>query len=793
MGKAVVVGRHGYAGLFLVTLATLMYEILLTRIFSATMWYHFAFVAISVAMFGMTVGAIVVYLAPSYFVAERARHHLGGSACLFGVSVVVCFLTQLSIPFIPDLSFLGMYSIALTYIVVSIPFIFSGVCVCLALTKFPRQVSTLYAADLAGAAFGCIAVIYTLKITDALTAMFVAALFGLVGAWFFALDAQSVKLRRVALIGCLFLAAFAGVETALVRHQKPLLRLRWVNGVVEDLPLYERWNSFSRLRVYRVDQTPPMLNLLIDTSAATGLFYYDGTFDHLQDLKHEAQNLCHYLRPNSRVLVVGSGGGKDILAALMFGQKSVLAVEINEDILDIVNNRFGDFTGHLDKHPKVTFVNDEARSYVTGLDEKFDILQISLIDTWAATATGAFVLSENSLYTVEAWKTFIEHLSPDGLLTLARWYFRYRPGVMYRMTSLAVASLRELGIENPSKHIAIVRKMFPEHPKNYPDGLGVILVSRSPFSDRDLAVLEQAAQLMPYEIVLSPRFSLDAIFAQIASGQNLDTLFKEFPIDITPSTDDRPFFFHMLRPRDVFHRERWDQGIVSFNMKAVVLLAALLATVIGLTLACIVVPLVLTAKKTPLRGSWPFFLFFASIGLGFMLVEISQLQRLIIFLGHPTYGLSAVLFTLLLSSGLGSYLTWNVERTGLAKAASLRLSLLLCALVVFGILTPTVIGHFQGSATMTRILVGVIVLFPLGLFMGMAFPLGMKLASSRSAALTPWLWGINGATSICASVLAVAIALAAGISVTFWTAFGCYVVATLAFVWANRGIRAPSS
>ena len=262
---------------------------------------------------------------------------------------------------------------------------------------------------------------------------------------------------------------------------------------------------------------------------------------------------------------------------------------------------------------------------------------------------------------------------------------------------------------------------------------------------------------------------------------------ESFPINIAAPTDDSPFFFNMLPLRDMFNRALWQQGGMTFNMQAVFVLCIILITVIGLTLLCIIVPLALTTRKATLEGALPLFLFFASIGFGFMLIEISQMQRLIVFLGHPTYGLSVVLFSLLISSGLGSYSTERINITGSrSRGAVLLLLMLLVALIIFGALTPYAIRAFRGLMTIQRILIATGILSLLGFSMGMAFPLGMKIASNRSALLTPWLWGINGATSVCASVFAVAIALSSGISTTFWTGFACYVVAFFSYIWAVK-------
>jgi hypothetical protein len=792
-----------YAGLFMVTLATLMFEILLTRIFSVTMWYHFAFVAISVAMFGMTVGAILIYLFPGYFTQERVEHQFAASSLLFSVSIVFCFLTQLCIPFNTERTILGLFSIALTYAVLSIPFVFSGICVSLALTKFPRYISKLYSVDLAGAALGCILLIYTLRITDGPTAVIIAAFLASVGSVFFAVDKRFSKLLQVASVTSVLLALFSIVNAVLVYKQSPLIRIVWVKSGYENSPLYEKWNAFSRITVwgdpekldkpfgwgisdtYQTDQKIKKLNMGIDAIAYTPITAFNGNLDDLGYLKYDVTNLVHYLRPNSKVLVIGTGGGRDVLSALAFKQRKILGVEINKEILDTVNKRFGDYSGHLDKHPKVLFINDEARSYTARSKEKFDIIQVSLIDTWAATAAGAFVLTENSLYTVEAWKVFLEHLTPGGILTFSRWYFGDSPGEVYRLTSLASTTLMRLGVQDPRNHIVIVKCMNAPL-KDQPDGIATILVSRERFSDAELDTIEKVARDMRFDIVLTPRFSVDSTFTTLAFGKDIDIFTAKYPINIAAPTDDSPFFFHMLRFRNIFNREAWKQGQQSFNMKAISVLGFLLIIVIFLTFLCIIVPLILTTKKAELKGTLPYFLFFMAIGFGFMLVEISQMQRLIIFLGHPVYGLSVVLFAILLSSGLGSYSTQKVGNSIMARVAIVRLLLLLCMLLIFGLLTPRIITMFQGASTMLRVCIAVGILFPLGFFMGMPFPLGMKLASTRSIAITPWLWGINGATSVCASVIAVVIAIYSSISTAFWVGCICYFIACSAVVWMSR-------
>jgi hypothetical protein len=800
MGGEPVAGAPAYAGLFLVTLATLMEEILLTRIFSVTMWYHYAFVAVSIAMFGMTVGALLVYLYPAVFTRERTLRQLALSALLFSLTIVVSFLTHLSIPFAADRSVVGAYSVLLTYVVIAMPFVFSGICVCLALTRFPRQVSTLYAADLAGAAAGCVLLVAVLRITDGPTAVIVVACLAAAAAVLFAAQERRGGLFRTAIATTVLFALLAAGHTVLVHRQAPLLRLVWVKQQREGRARYEKWNSFSRIRVagdpaprtiprWRLSEALPagtqvrQLMLSIDATASTPLNAFDGDLRAVDYLKYDVTNIAHSLRHDAKVLVVGPGGGRDILSALAFHQRSVVGVEMNGDIVRTVNGRFGDFTGHLDRDPRVRFVSDEARSYIARQTDRFDIIQISLIDTWAATAAGAFVLAENSLYTTEAWQVFLSRLTPTGVLTVSRWYFRDRPGEVYRLVSLAAAALLARGVTNPREHLLVVRHMPPEPGGiDRPDGTGTILVSPSPFSPADVAAVNEAARRLQFEVVLSPDFALDSTFAALASGKDLMGFTRRYPLDITPPTDDRPFFFHMLRFRDIFNRALMAQGAATFNMRAVSVLGVLLLVVVGLTGLCVIVPLVRTADKAALRGAGPLLVFFGGIGLGFMFVEISQMQRLIVFLGHPTYGLSVVLFALLLSSGLGSYLTQRIA----VGAAARYLLLLLAGLVAFGLLTPWLVHGFQAWSTPLRILLSVAMLFPLGVLMGMPFPLGMRLAAAGSGALTPWLWGVNGAASVCASVLAAVVAMSAGITASLFVGAACYGAALLAFLVASR-------
>jgi hypothetical protein len=794
--------RFTYVGLFLIALATLTHQVLLTRIFSVTMWYHFAFVAISIAMFGMTAGALTVYLLRRWFPPATLKTQLAVTALAYSILIVLSFLTQLSVPFIVHPSVVAAWSLVFTVIVISVPFIVSGACVSLALTQFGRKVSGLYAADLAGAAIGCLAVLGLLQFTDAATAVvFVAAAAGL-GAVAFAIDAGERRLVKIAAcVAALFLVG-AVANTVLLHRQFALLRILYIKGAFEARPLYEKWNSYSRVRVtgspdqadvpygwglsstWPADRKVRQLKMDIDVAAGTVMTAWSGDPAQTEHLRFDVTNVGYYLRPGPAVAIVGAGGGRDVLSALAFGARQITAIEINGDILRTVNGRFGDFTGHLDRDPRVRFVNDEARSFLARETGRYDVLQISLIDTWAATAAGAFVLSENAVYTREAWRTFLSRLTDTGVLSVSRWYAADRPGEIYRMLALARVALADAGIADARRHLLLVRNIRATRDREQPESVGTLLVSRSPFTDEDRARMHGVASDLAFEVMFDGGPTRDAALAELIDTADLARFTSEYPINIAPPTDDSPFFFQMLRLRDLADVALLRAGKNQHNMQAVFVLGVLTATVLALGVVCVMVPRAFARPRVPLTPVRWHLAFFAAIGLGFMLIEIALMQRLILLLGHPTYGLSVVLFSLLLGGGAGSWLTRNVAVEAAPAAARQRLLVLVGVLAVIGLATPFAMAALESQATVVRALSSGLVLFGAGLLMGQAFPLGMRLAAGHEAH-TLWLWGVNGAMSVCASVLAIVIALSWSISAAFWTGAAAYGLALLS-AWRIR-------
>ncbi|HEY9787937.1 MAG TPA: hypothetical protein V6D17_21290 [Candidatus Obscuribacterales bacterium] len=806
-------GRAAYGGLFLISLSCLMYEMLLTRIFSATLWYHFAFMVVSFAMFGITFGALLVYLKPDKFPLAETKKGLADNSIRLSISMILSFLVYLVVPVfpfvlnLPVVASASALALALVYVLFTIPFIFAGVTTCLALTRFPNDISRLYAADLIGGALGCLALLATLSAVDAPTAVIISSAVAAAGGWLFSLEQESPKLRKTALAACIVISAAAILQGSLFAAGKPSLHLVWYKGVTFGEKLYERWNPFSYVCVFpfprksgdpqtasgdvkrvidQAERDPDRMFLLIDATAGSTIMRRASRPELYAEMDLEVSHVVHGIKKNADVLIIGAGGGKDVLAALRNGQKSITAIDINDTVLNVLNHVFGDFTGHLDQLPNVRFFRDEARSFISRSKAKFDIIQATLIDTWAATTAGAFTLTENSLYTVEAWRTYLDHLHDGGFVSFTRNYGpRWTANEIYRITALACRALKDNGVTEPRRHILVMAKI---QAGGMPGAqLATIIVGKSPLTAEQMRTVQMLAKERGYDLLLTPESAAVPFLAELARPDNQAAI-DAYEYDVSPPTDDRPFFFNMVRLKDALNLQLWSHSWMGGpNNTAVSILFVLLVVISLLTLLCIILPLKLKAGAVAFKGATPMIAYFALIGVGFMLAEVSLMQRLAIFLGHPVYSVAVVLSTLLVASGAGSYLTGSISESNLAKQGIARLSLVVVAMIFADALYAWSMSQLIGVEIVPRILISMAGLLAMGIFMGMAFPIGIKAANRLGIEhLTPWFWGINGATSVLASVLAVAIALTLGIHAAFISAMMVYAAAALSFAATVR-------
>jgi SAM-dependent methyltransferase len=781
-------GRY-YFAIFALASATLSYQILITRFFSVMLYYHFAFAAISLAMLGLTRGAMEVYNKPARYAPERVGVEFARHASWFAIAGVGVMIAFLSMPLVVPGTYLPV-ALAMTAFAFVMPFSAGGVCITLLLTRLPYAGGWLYAADLSGAAFGCLGVILVLLAVDPVSAtLWIAALAAGAG-WIVVRGSGDISSLRLSGTVAFTLVVAAAAHTALGVSGKSHLGVFWAKGIQQTGTLFERWNTYSRVRVTALGESAPFGwglahkprtkidqdYLDIDADAGTVITRPDGDMGKLAYLKDDVINAAYLVQSLADVAVVGVGGGRDILSGLLFGAKHIRGIEINPAIFEVLTDKFADFSGHLDRQPGVSLVNAEARSYINHSSDRYDLVQISLIDTWAATAAGGLTLTENRLYTVEAWDDFYRALKPGGMLSVSRWY---RPndhrGEFYRLVAIAASALQRTGVPAAglSRHVVALNV----------GNIVTVITRPDAFTDAQWQGARARLLAQGFKILLGPDIAFDTVTSTLMSGKADAAFFGSLPENISPSTDDNPFFFYTARLGDFVAVN----ASISMNNNVAISMTRLL--IIAAFCACgyyIVIPFVRLARRMPLSSLTPPVTYFSAIGMGFMLIEISQMQRLVVFLGHPVYALGVVLFTILLFSGIGSATVGaRMPRPNVVMA---RVVALLTALAVAGLLTPEVITWARSEATEMRILVSVLLLAPPAFCMGMMFPLGLSIWRRHSDVL-PFFWSANGITSVLASVLGMALSIEFGIAKTFALGVCFYVVCAIMIVIGHQPIR----
>ena len=792
--------RRVGGGIFLLCLATLMYELILTRIFSVLMWYHFASMAISLALFGMGAAALAVQLRPRWFAGDP-RFVAARWAVLSGITVTLFFGIFVIFRLQPHIGFqvlaffhqpffqpfqqgfqdpgvpAGMLlTLAVLYLVTALPFFCGGVALTLLFAACHRDFNRLYFWDLAGAGAGCLLIILLLKLLGGITAILVIAAVA-IAAGLLLLPDDLPRIHRLGARGALAVLLLVAVA----HHLTGFAEIRFVRGRYEPNLLWSAWNSFSRVAVYPAEgqsldqawglsrtwrgEIPDQLGMVVDDTGYTTMYRWDRHGD-LGFFRSNVIGLAYRLKPNAEAMIIGPGGGKDVLTALSLDAGHVTAVEVNPLIVEAVNDRFGDFTGQLYRHPRVTAVVDEGRSFVRRDRGRYDVIQASAVFGRQAPAAGAFTLSEDHLYTVEAFGEYWDHLKDDGILTIARFIYERET---LRLVSLGLALLQERGVADPGAHIAVIRER----------GMANFLLKRTPFSAAQIRQLRDICADLEFQVVYLPdQRNGDGVFHKLIAANGSDAFHAETPFDISPVDDDRPFFYYMLRPGDFLGLFSFPEQ-AKFEDRAILTLRNLLVVVSGCVAVFLLLPLLLWQRRDLRTGGAGWRIgYFTCLGLGFMFVEIGLLRRFSIFLGPPIYALAVILCSLLVSSGFGALLSGRLPTERLRRVLPAVLLALVLLTLWYGFGLPPLLERWLGLMLPVRCLIAAVLLAPLGVLMGMPLPLGMRLFH-RDGSAVPWSWGVNSATSVLGALLAVAVAMNAGFTATLLTGTALYLLALL--------------
>ncbi len=748
-------------------MATLLLELTLTRIYSVIFYYHFAFLAISVALFGLGAGGVFSYVVSGW--SGTLYQKLGRLAALNSISVIaslVFLLTRKGSP--------GNLELVVIYFFSALPFLLAGAIVSLVISETIDRIERVYFFDLLGAAAGCLLLIPLLDTFGGPnTVITVAVLFAATSAIWYNLAKQHTG--RVAAV------ALALSLTALFVFNMRLdwIDVRYAKGSTLANEAFVKWNSFSRIAVTKEGGTG-LPSIVIDADASTGIFTQDHdklTGEARQTILKGGPALAYKLKPGAKTLIIGPGGGWDVSRAFISGSKDITGVEINPIIATtVMREKFPSLSHNLYLRPEIRIFVEDGRSFVRRSSEKYQVIQATLVDTWASTAAGAFSLSENNLYTSDAFYDYLSHLSDDGILSFTRWGFD-PPRESLRLLSLTIDALERLGERNPAQHVIVAREGSGQI-----QGWGAtdtVILSRKPMSTAFVQEAIAAMKESNMEQVYYPLTPRASPFQELLSTVDREAFFANYQYNVTPVNDNRPFFFYTVQPRDIFDfltvtsKESADYKI---NRAVPMLFGVLFVSVVATLVTLLLPPLVLGQRLPQSRSLRLFLLYFVCLGAGYIMIQVSLIQKFVLLLGHPTYALTVIIFSMLISSGLGSFYSKRIVKNNPER---LRIVLLLIVILV------PVLGYFAGLVSdlgpawplAVKMLTTVLVIAPLGFLMGIPFPTGLATLEGWDSSAVRWGWSMNAASSVLGSAMAIFFAIYLGLYQTLVLGGLLYLVA----------------
>jgi hypothetical protein len=808
-----------YVGIWFISASTLLFEVALLRTFSIALWYHFSFMVVSIALLGY--GASGSFLMLSGRLREKT-HLLGASPALFALFAPVSYIIANRIPFDPARLAWDVHQllfIVLYYIILSVPFIFSGLTIALALTTMAEKAGRVYAWDLLGAgsgpaialllfpllggegvilassAGGFIASLFILKYTGKPTAPHSNRLSG-------GLRPTLIPLAGILCVSALFIIRPVFMDVRISPYKDLPFALEYSGARL----LETRWNAFSRVDLIEspaVRFAPGLSLTYLETLPEQRGITVDG--DGLNAISRtgppEALRFLDYLPTalpykllgeggeggNTEVFLIDTRGGLHILEAFYHGITSIKGSETNPLVADLANSNFSDFI-----YEKADIKTGEGRAILKGSKAAYDLIQLG-VGSQTAAQTGFLGLTEDYRFTVEALTDYYDHLEGGGYLFITRYLLPPARGELKLVTTI-VEALESLGIENPASRLVVFRTLETFS----------ILLKKGTFDEGEIKLVKAFLTSRRYDPVHYPSmppeeanlfnrfpepFYYNLVKSILDKGSRQGVL-KDYLFDISPSTDQRPFFHHFFKFRNV--REvvqsvggKWQILLEGGYLLPFVFTQALVASVL-----LIVLPLFKNSRGGERRVQGvglrlgPLLFYFFLLGVGFMFVEITLIQKFILFLEHPEFAFSAVVSILLVSSGTGSFLS---QRLRPERGIKWAITLLIIILITFAIIVPPILKASLGLDIIYRVIITALLILPLGIIMGMPFPFAIRyLETLKGRFFIPWGWAVNGCASVLGSVLSVMAAMAVGFNWVLVLAACTYLAALGAMVLAEK-------
>jgi hypothetical protein len=745
----------------IVSAAALAEQIAITRVFSAAVAYHFGFLAVSVAFLGTGAAAILVYVRPRLFEGD-ASIVLSRWSRWFALSLVLTpfVLVRLDFSGTESLTVGFALNFAAACAVASAAPFAAGIVVALAIDRFRAKIGTVYAFDLVGAGLGSLLVVPLLWLGPAPQLLVGLGIAVAVAAVLFATgDGSQTRFSYGTLLTAVVALGLSNATTVLYlepRYDTP----------PQARKVAEHWSPIARTVAYRMPEDHPFGLLFYDRVYAPVLVLRDESLPDWRALRTGPSSIGFAVGPPGPSLIIGGGGGRDIYTALSSKESKVDVIELSELNRRVVDEDFGAISGKPYSRARVHTVIGDGRSVLAARSAKYDQIHIGFTDTLTANAAQGFALVENSLYTLEAFEEYFDHLAPGGILNVSRC-LKLVGDEALRATVLTLAALRARGIENPFRNVIVIAGSDLLGPAT-----GTVLSRLEPFSAEEVETVRALASERANGVLLAPGGPNRGDWAKLAESPSLEAFCNGHRMDVCPPTDDHPFFFHMDRLRD-FGKPH--EGGYHYTSSPTALLLLTLAVLGTLSLAGMVLPLGRSrGGKRPSPGSLAYF---AAIGVGFLALELVLIQRFVLFLGYPTYALSVVLSVLLLSSGIGSLLSARVENTDKRLRAALLAASILIS--ISAIALGPMLGRLMALPLAARVVLSMVVLCPLGTLLGMAMPLGLRRFAASYPESVAFAWGVNGVASVFTSVFGTFVALHFGFIAATMVAAVSYLAAFL--------------
>jgi hypothetical protein len=798
--------RHGYLlEIFLVSFAGLLLEISYTRIISFKLFYYYTYLVIGLALLGIGTGGVLVAISARLRRASTETV-LMWSFLLGAASVGLGYLavarigidTHVIWDYGSGASFENVARLVAICLGLFVSFVAIGVVVATLFARKPEGIGRLYFADLLGAALACAFVVSLIKwIGPPSTILLSGLVLAVIGLRF-----AARRRARALSVGAAVVAALLLVGIVAPRLLPDPRTDATKVAVSRDNTLFSSWSP-----IFRVDVTavPGNVRLLFhDGLLGSAIYRFNGDASKLRRFDRDPRSLPFVVagRSPSKVLIIGAAGGNEVLASLHFGAGHIDAVELNPVTYSLVTDEFADYVGHFTENPKVNYVNDEGRSYLARSDHSYDLVWYPAPDSYSASnaaSAGAFVLSESYLYTKEAIVETLDHLGPGGIIATQFGEFDYerKPNRTLRYVGTARSALAEIGIKDPSRHVLVATSS-----SGALRSLSTILVRRAPFTDREVTSFVDAMAAIPDAKVRyapgrrdeGPNHLVDSLVS--TKSDALDAWYDGYRYDVRPITDDAPFFWHFVAFDDVLSRFTEPIDRVDFE-DAVGERVLLLLFGIAVVLAAVFLLLPFVA----IRRAWVGFhrkgssaLYFTTLGLGFIFFEITLIQRLILFLGYPTYSLTVTLMSLLVFTGIGALLSnrWQRDPTRVLPVLLVAIAAL-TAFYELGLAPMT--DALITLPLIARVAIAFVVLAPLGLCLGSFMPLGLRAVAGLSEfprEYVAWGWAVNGFASVIGSVLSTILAMTFGFRIVLLLALLAYVTALVALRGLIRAAPDPS-